>query len=328
MSNILIDLIKNHSGRNSGINSTNGLTFFWDIDLTLADTMAINTTPAQQALFRELYVRMGGKMVVMTGRSSDSVEKTLSGEYPGSFEHHSAIRTEQNGSIIALAPEIDTFQVAKSVTIIIDNEIKKAGINLRIAQSPNEVRSAEGKFPLVYPEVKRYAVALVHSLGHGHVNSNREIFKKAATETIASLGLSESHTIAIGNDAIEIVPKGLDCKSLAYTVLSQDRIERLTTKGLNKGQGLHDFMSFSDFKGTVPFVIGDSGTDGKAMNKAHKYYGGGGVWVLNGKVVPDEFARAVSGRTVENFMRTWDEIDSAVKLLREKQRVYPVCQNR
>jgi hypothetical protein len=52
------------------------------------------------------------------------------------------------------------------------------------------------------------------------------------------------------------------------------------------------------------------------------------VWVLNGKVVPDEFARAVSGRTVENFMRTWDEIDSAVKLLREKQRVYPVCQNR
>ncbi len=321
----LVNIIKQHGGHNTGPYSVQNLLFCWDVDLTLADTMATDISAARQALFRELFVRMNDGMIIMTGRSSDSVEKTLAGEYPGSFEHHSAMRIEQGGDIIALAPSVSMQAVGEEAKRYIQGVINKERLGLRIAQTPDEVRSAEGKFPLVYPEVKNYAVALVHSLGHGHVTHNREIFKRAAAHTIEALGLKATHDVAIGNDAIEIVPNGLSADSPARQILHHEQVIRLGRKGLNKGQGLHNFLSLDAYKNSSTWVIGDSGTDGRAMNKAYKYYNGGGIWVLNGKTVPDEFSQAVGGRTIENFMRTWDAIEEAVNFLRARQKVYVVA---
>lgn len=299
--NILVELFKKH-GRN-------GVLLAWDIDLTLRDTMCRNTPPEQHASFMELHCRTDGGSVVMTGRSSASVDQTLTGGYAGSFEHHSAIRMTQGGKIISLAAQIDTTQVASEAAQLIGDRIK-------VVDSPEVVRASTGKTACVYPEVKDYAVALVHSLGHGSVENDRKILQEVAQQVVDRLGIGNSHKVVVGSDAIEIAPKGLSVTSDAHLYLSRAEVERLETNGLSKSTALHNFMSLGSFSDRIPVVIGDSSPDGRAMNEAMKY-DGGGIWVKNGKPVPEEFNRAVGGREIEHFRLTWNHVDSAVTHLRQ-----------
>lgn len=284
-----------------------------DVDLTFCNTMATNTTDAQKAAMLELYLRTAGGVVFSTGRSSAGVDATFSGQLPGSFEHHAAMRIEQGGDIIALAPRIDTHQLARYAETSINGHIN-------IAKTPDEVRQAEGHFSCVYPEVKNFALALVHSLGHSAVDADRVIIEQAAQYAIDQAGLGSVCKIAKGSDAIEIVPKGLDETSLASQFLNAQQIGYLRD-ALNKASAVHNFMSLPEFKDRIPNFWGDSGTDGKGMIVAAEHYGGTGTWVKNGKSVPEEFAAAVGDRTIENYFRTWDEIEAANQYLRDHTRI-------
>lgn len=298
---VFVQLLRKHG--------PNGILLPFDVDLTLRDTMATDTPPHQHSLMTELFCRTAGGVLIMTGRSSSSVDKTLSGELPGSFEHHSAMRLYQGKEVVALAPEVDTSEIATTARGYINGSIP-------ISSSPQEVRESEGKMSAVYPEVKRFAVALVHSLGHDKVETDRSRLQFAAKQTIDELGIDESHKVAVGSDAIEIVPKGLARTSLARNFLAAVEIERLEKHGLNKAVGLHNFMSIASYADRTPYVIGDSGTDGVAMIAATQY-GGGGVWVKNGKDVPTDYTRAVNGRQIGRFMDTWKHIGEAVQYLRD-----------
>ncbi len=249
----------------------------------------------------------------MTGRSSEAVDETFSGKLPGSFEHHSAIRLEQGGDVIALAPELDTSYVGQRASQLINGYIDQV-------ETPEKVRDAEGRYACVYPEIKEFAVALVHSLGHSDVDVVRTKLQEVAGHILAEMKIEDTHKIAVGNDAIEIVPRGLGVNSIASKFLDAGQIEFMKNNGLSKIAGVHNFMSLPQNQGRIPYVIGDSGTDGVAMNAAFSAFGGGGVWVRNGKAVPAQFSDAVNGRVIKNFSVTWDHINDAIDYLREHRR--------
>jgi len=303
--NVLVDLFKYYGEQRVALG--------FDVDLTLRNTMARDTRPEEHVAFMELYQRTGEGLFVMTGRSSASVDETLVGQYPGSFEHHSAIRLEQNGDIIALAPRIDTAEIGRKAAEIINGDVF-------IVREPRDVIDAEGKYACVYPEIKQFAVALVHSLGHSEVDAVRTKLQQVATRILTDMGIKDTHKIAVGSDAIEIVPLGLCNDSPAHGILPDDQISLLRNQGLSKSTGLHNLMTASHLRGRMPIVIGDSGTDGHAMNVAAQEFGGGGVWVSNGKPVPQQFKEAVDGRVISNFSLTWDHIRAANDYLRAKQR--------
>lgn len=299
----------------------------FDVDLTLRDTMCTNTPPEQRLLMTELYERTSGGVILKSGRSALSLDETFDGALPLSGEHHSCIRIEQNGDVIALAPDVDTREIANNAVEEIQNHIKRKH---RIVSSPESVRQNSDDVIAVYPEVKQFAVALVHSLNHHHddikqFQGNLEI---AAQDVLGNLGLSETHEVRTGSDAVEIVSRGLTQERAKQLILSgeisENEVNRLLQYGLNKGTALHNFMSLPDFSGRTPYVIGDSGTDGVAMVEAQKY-GGGGVWILNQNPITNvkpEFKAVVEGRYIDNYNISWDHIREVVEHLREEQRVY------
>lgn len=288
----------------------NNLLSIFDIDLTLRDTMCRMTSEDEHFLMGELFNRTEGGVILMSGRSSTGIDETIRGKLPLSSEHHSAMRFEQHGDVISLAPTIDTQAIADQAAMLLSGQIT-------LVDSPRELRNANGHFSAVFPEVKEFAVALVHSLGHDRLEGDREILQDVASQVLISMGYEATHKIAVGSDAIEIVPKGLSADSKARSLLSPKEVERLEIDGLHKGSGIHNFMSYSLYQGRTPFVIGDSGTDGKAMNVCLREYGGGGVWVNNGKPVPADFQEAVNGYQIETFLDSWDQIKAAVVYLRE-----------
>lgn len=287
----------------------------FDIDLTLRNTMCRNTPKDQQLLIAELYERTHGGIIFMSGRSQQGIDETFHGLYPLSSEHHAAIRLEKGGDIISLAPKIDTQEIANKARKMIDGRID-------IVSTAQAVRDSEGHVSVVFPEVKDYAVALVHSLGHDNVEYDRGVLQEVAQQILADMDLTATHKMAVGSDAIEIVPKALAKDSLARQILSSAEIERLDV-ALNKGVAVHNFMSLSQYSDRVPYVVGDSGTDGVAMLEAQKY-GGGGVWVKNGKDVPEQFRDAVNGYQIKSFIHTWDHITTAVEHLRDRAPIVKV----
>lgn len=292
--------------------------FFFDVDLTLRDTMCLNTPLDQRRLMSEFYERTNGGIILMSGRSSESLDKTFDGHLPHSSEHHSAIRVEKNGEVVSLAPEIDTQKLSESVVELIGGRIS-------LSDTPESIRQATGIQSLVFPEVKKYALALVHSLSHPQVEQDRSVLEQVAKDTIDLNGLSGTHKVAVGSDAIEIVPRGINVNSTANQILEPCEVDRLKVQGLNKGTAIHNFMSLKDNRDRTPIVVGDSGTDGVAMLAASEY-GGAGVWVKNGKDVPEEFKSAVNGFQISDFNETWDHLGSAMQNLREDQRTYAVVE--
>lgn len=301
MSKILVNLFNKVGAEN--------LLLKFDIDLTLRNTMCRNTPADQHQLIAELYERTEGGIIFMSGRSQQGIDETFHGLYPLSSEHHAAIRLEKGGDVISLAPKIDTQEIANKARTMIGNQIY-------VVNSAQAVRDSEGHVSAVFPEVKDYAVALVHSLGHSNVDHDRGVLQEVVQQILIDMNLVSTHKMAVGSDAIEIVPKSLAADSLARQILVPAEIARLDA-ALNKGVAVHNFMSLNAYANRIPYVVGDSGTDGVAMLEAQKY-GGGGVWVKNGKGVPEQFAEAVNGYQIESFIQTWDHIHAAIFALREK----------
>ncbi|MEM9469398.1 MAG: hypothetical protein AAF988_04485 [Pseudomonadota bacterium] len=309
------------------IRASDKILLIFDVDLTLRDTMCTNTPPEQRSMMLELYERTSGGVILKSGRSASALDATFDGALPLSGEHHSCMRIRQNGSVISLAPEVDTSEIAGQAVEEIDDLIQTAH---RIVNTPDAVRDNIDKTIAVYPEVKQYAVALVHSLNHHSTDIKRfqGQLEIAANQAIEHLGLQDTHETRTGSDAVEIVAKGMTPgraqELLQSGELPEGEIQRILKDGLHKGTALHNFMSLPAFSGRTPFMIGDSGTDGVAMIEARKY-GGGGVWVLNENPIQNvkpEYQEAVSGRYIPTHEITWDHISEAIDHLRETQKVY------
>lgn len=283
-----------------------------DIDLTLRDSMCTNSPPKQRAMMLELWDVTEGGIILSSGRQAAAIDATFDGQLPLASEHHSAIRIEQNGAVMPLVAQTDTKRLAAIAAEII-------GDRLPIVSSGADVRSHYREATaVVYPEVKDYAVALVHSLECGGLDEARTLLQEAAHEAILRMGIKDTHRVTIGSDAIEIVPKGIDPHAPALAILSEEQHELLRTKGAHKGTGVHNFMSLSANKNRTPYMVGDSMPDGNAMIECQKY-DGGGIWVLNANTsVPEAFQAAVGNRIISGHHDTWDHIAAALKAIRSQ----------
>ena len=304
MSNsVLKDLFKRHG-------SPENISLVFDVDLTLCNSMCTQTSVSQRNLMLELSNRTGNGVILGSGRGASSLDITFSGRMPLFAEHFACMRIESGGDIIPLAYKTDTAAVVEQAIALLDNKVP-------VANSGSEVREKFEISSMVYPESKDFGVALVHSLGHPNVGEDRKILKTVAHNTIETMGLQSTHKVTAGNDAIEIVPKGLDPNSPAIDILSENAMDIIRQNGLSKETAIPTFMSLDNYKERIPYTIGDSAPDGNAMLECQKY-GGGGVWVKNGKSIPKDFKKAVDSRIIDNYSVSWNHIEAAVQYLRQK----------
>lgn len=253
----------------------------FDVDLTLLPSMSTDITPEQTGLIFSLYERTKGATCAMTGRPGESVDKCFPG-LPASVEHHSAWRPQRDGDYIALAPRLDTAALSAQARELINGF-------MGIFESSAQVLGQE---PGVFIERKEHAMALVHS---GTISyAQRELLETTVDDLIADNNLSATHRVARGSDAVELVP-----------------LHGFDGKALDKGVAVRHFMAEAAFKGRIPVVFGDSGTDLKAMKVAAAEYGGFGVAV--GKGIPDDH---VVKMRVATYHDTWPLLQQLLPMLR------------
>ena len=274
----------------------------WDIDFTLRNSMCTNTTPEELAVWGELWERTEGGLILKSGRHTPAIDETFPGHYPASGEQHSAMRHEKGGEVVSLGRKLeDVSSLAGTLRLSLQGSILVVD-DPGLISNFHERGAAE---PAVYIEEKSHSIALVHRVHEG-MERERGLFREVAQDLIDRADLSGTHHVISGSDAVEIVPSCFVLNDDAAAILPEDQIALLSEQGLGKVTGLHNFMTFHGNR--TPYAMGDSGTDGAVMNEALAIYGGGGVWVQNGKPVPEKFAEAVAGRIIDHYTLTWDHI--------------------
>lgn len=297
----------------------------FDVDLAIQPSMSTFTTDEQKNDFWELYDRTEGGVLILTGREAESVRKTFGHEYAGVFEHYSVARFGLGQTTFLMCPEMDVQEVgnqAQTNIAEISREVsEKLGENLyvRIAETPDNIRVSEDL--AVFIEKKQASVALVHTLSkHGteqdaanHLAKMRTVLQPVAQKIITSMGLGMTHHVKTGNDAVEIVPLGLDVNSKALLKLPESEIIRLKDEGLSKATAIHNFQFF--YPNRVGLMTGDSAPDLDAMIELRQY-GGKGLYVANGHRLADKYAGAVDYH-IEHHTMTWPLISDTAAVLRE-----------
>ena len=261
----------------------------WDVDLAIQNSMDTRTTQEQRDHMWELFERTDGGVLIMTGRTHQSAETTFGKQYAGVYEHGSIARYGHGHAITWLAQEIDTTDMGARAF----DGIQKEG-SIRIVATPQEIRdhSYEGSQErAVFIEIKNASVALVHTTNgnHSHLNSMREVLEPLGEQILKDMGLSETHKIKHGSDAVEILPKGPSPDHKAGIYLQKAELERIAAHGLSKETAVHNFQTL--FEDRRMLFTGDSKPDIDAMIVAHQNYDGKGVFVSNGHSLSDIYAK-------------------------------------
>lgn len=290
--------------------------FVNDIDLAFQGSMSTETTFQNRDDMWELYERTDGGVIFFTGRTHQSAQKTFGHDYAGVFEHYSTARFGHGQDIVFMSPKIDTALMGS----LADKYLREDG-KLRIAQTPDYIRNnsnANGndEVKAVYVEVKNTSVALVHTTTgqEDHKDFIRGVLRPMGERILKEMGLSESHQVKAGNDAVEMVPKVLSKDVTTGIGLPKTEIDRIVAHGLGKGVAVHNFMSL--FPNRKMMITGDGKPDLEAMKEAKDHFGGKGVFVSNGHPISEGFERAVD-YTIARHTMTWGLIHDTVVRLRE-----------
>jgi hypothetical protein len=288
----------------------------WDVDLAIQDSMSTDTTFQNREDMWELFQRTDGGVIFFTGRTHQSVQKTFGHDYAGAFEHYSTARFGHGHDIVFMSPQIDT----KRMGSLADSYLREGG-KLHIAETPDYIRrnsNAHGQDEIkaVYVEVKNTSVALVHTTTgqEGHKDYIRSVLRPVGERILKEMGLSETHQVKAGNDAVEMVPKALSNDITTGIGLPQTEIDRIVKNGLGKGVAVHNFMSL--FPNRTMMITGDGKPDLEAMKEAKDHFGGKGVFVSNGHPISEGFERAVD-HTLDRHTMTWGLIHDTVVRLKE-----------
>lgn len=297
----------------------------WDVDLAIQNSMCTKTTQEQRDHMWELFERTDGGVLLFTGRTHQSAETTFGHKYAGVYEHYSVARFGHGQDVTFMAPEIDVPQIGK---------LSHAGVtregSIRVANSPDDIRSHSfngSSDRAVFIELKNTSVALVHTTNgdHAHLESMRSVLKPLASQILNEMGLSETHMVKAGSDAVEMVPKGVSPTHKAGEHLPPSEIDRIHQYGLGKDIAVHNFHS--RFSNRKMLITGDSKPDLDAMIVAHESYDGHGIFVSNGHSLSEIYndstdkeqrcTKALLGVT-DHYSMTWPLIGDTVARLREQ----------
>lgn len=291
--------------------------FGFDVDLALQPSMDRTTTLAQRESMWELFQMTDGGVVVFTGRTHQSAFETFGHDYAGVYEHYSVGRFGHGNDVTFMAPRIDTNKMGKLCYDAIGNNPY-----IRIVEQPTDIRDSNKR--AVHVEVKNTSVALVHTTLVGdnftpdqkleYLTQTRNILKPAAELVLAQMGLSETHWVKPGNDAVELLPRNMDVNNDAHKYLQPEQITNLQKYGLSKATATHNFMSMHTGRSFV--MTGDSEPDLLAMVEGKKHFNGKGVYVSNGLKLSEKFTSAVDYQ-IDNHVMTWPLIADTVANLRD-----------
>ncbi len=296
----------------------------WDVDLAIQNSMDTRTTQEQRDHMWELYERTEGGVIVFTGRTHQSANRTFGHDYAGVYEHGSIARFGHGQTITWLAPEIDTTKMGE----LAHSGITKDG-SIRIAAEAEDIRA--NSFPgstdrAVFIEIKNASVALVHTTNgdHSHLDSMRKVLEPLGREILAEMGLSDTHKVKHGSDAVELVPNGPSPDHKAGLALSQAEVSRINSYGLGKDTAVHNFTSL--YSGRRMLITGDSKPDLDAMIVANENYDGRGIFVSNGHSLSEIYGdatnraqrcqQALKGVT-DHFSMTWPLVINTVRQMRD-----------
>lgn len=308
-----------------GVSDPKQALLVWDVDLAIQNSMCTETTPDQRAHMWELFERTDGGVLIMTGRTHQSAEKTFGKQYAGVYEHGSIARYGHGHSITWLAPEIDSTDMGARAYDAISQEG-----SIRIAATPDEIRKNSfvgSTNRSVFIEIKNASIALVHTTNgdHNHLDSMRKVLEPLGQQILENMGLDKTHKVKAGSDAVELVPNGAAPDHKAGIYLNQTEINRIAEHGLSKETAVHNFQTL--YAGRRILFTGDSKPDIDAMIVAKEHHGGTGVFVSNGHSLNEIYngntglvdrATAAVSHTTPHFTMTWPLIGDTVKRLRDQ----------
>lgn len=298
--------------------------FIKDVDLAIQPSMCTKTTEEQKAALYRLYDMTHGGVLIFTGRTPQSARETFGYDYPGAFEHYTLSRWGLGQTFLFMAPKVDIETMATHARTALGDQIV-------IAANPDEIRQNSNE--AVFIEKKNASIALVHTTLQpaftndprplDHLKSVRRILVPAAERIIEEMGISETHTWKQGNDAVEIVPKGLDANTEAKKHLSDDEINRIQSNGLSKATALHNFRGLYDDR--IVHMLGDGAPDMDVAVEIKKHYDGWGTYVSNGVPLMEKYNHAVLNNRDEQSIiahhtMTWGMIQDTADALFDAMR--------
>ncbi|MBI4030199.1 MAG: HAD-IIB family hydrolase [Proteobacteria bacterium] len=222
-----------------------------DVDMTLLPSMSTDVPADRRALADKLHTLLGGAFALVTGRPADSLDESFPSRFPASVEHHSAWRPTRESEFLPLSMPVDSEKLGSYA----ENKIRDVTLIFTAKQEVLEER------PGIFVERKKFSLALVFS-PKATPNDQRAFLKDLIGGILNEFNLSETHRLAEGSDAVELVPQNL-CK----------------------GEAVRNFMNTEAFRGKTPIFIGDGLPDAKAMQVCAEEFGGFGVAV--GHRIPD-----------------------------------------
>lgn len=290
-----------------------------DVDLAIQPSMGTDSTDQQKEAFNTLYDMTEGGLLLFTGRTPQSAGITFGHDYPGAFEHGSLIRIGLGQTVHFLTPKMDIEKLSGILQTALVGSIRLAPTPASIGGNTDEA---------VYIEKKNASIALVHTTIKGefegdprpleHLKSVRRILVPAAEFAIAEMGLGQTHTFKIGNDAVEIIAKGFDHNTEARQVLEARELERIETNAISKATLIHTFHGF--FQDRVVHMLGDGAPDMDVAVEIKAHLDGWGTYVSNDIPLQEKYHHAVVNHrgeqsVIRHHTMTWPLIVDTAKQL-------------
>lgn len=298
--------------------------FVNDVDLAIQPSMGTESTNEQKEAFNTLYDITEGGLILFTGRTPQSAGVTFGHDYPGAFEHGSLIRVGLGQTVHFLTPKMDIEKLSGILQTALVGSIRLAPTPASIGGHTDEA---------VFIEKKNASIALVHTTIKGefegdprpleHLKSVRRVLVPAAEYAITEMGLSGTHTYKIGNDAVEIIPKGLDHNTEARQILEPRELERIQTNSISKATLIHTFHGF--FQDRVVHMLGDGAPDMDVAVEIKAHLDGWGTYVSNDIPLPEKYRHAVLNHRGEESIiphhtMTWKLLVNTAEELRAGMR--------
>lgn len=292
-----------------------------DVDLAIQPSMGTDSTAEQKEAFNTLYDITEGGLILFTGRTPQSAGITFGHDYPGAFEHGSLIRVGLGQTVHFLTPKMDIERLAGVLQTALVGSIRLAPTPASIGGNTDEA---------VYIEKKNASIALVHTTLKGefdgdprpleHLKAVRRILVPAAELAIQEMGLGETHTWKQGNDAVEIIPKGLDHNTEARQILDPRELTRIQTNAISKATLIHTFHGF--FQDRVVHMLGDGAPDMDVAVEIKAHLDGWGTYVSNDIPLQEKYRHAVVNNRGEQSIiphhsMTWPLIVDTARELRD-----------
>lgn len=254
--------------------------FVFDVDECLVPTTIREMAAWKKHILWDLHDLTEGGVILATNSDLGSIDKMLPG-FPCIAEHASVYRMEKDGPIDIISPALDTKSIAAQAEHIINGDT--------LFSVMNDPQALQQDLPIIKVESKMTSVALVFPIVNpANIQRNKDFADSIANRLKDQFNFAATHSIVMGKDACEIVPKGFA-----------------------KVNGLDRILTHPNFAGRSLKVFGDSEPDNILMKAAFDRANGCGYAVGHSIADAPHIARRLP-----DINAVWKLLENEVRSLR------------